>query len=185
MPWESARYKVDYGLNSGTEAGVEEARIRQALKRQAFDPETPPRKKPARTRAPPSTVRQVKRQQNAQAVTKKQRKAEPSAGTKQGAKVAIDWDKFIADAEDVVGGKIIQDEAGVEPGVAVLREAVEKDFTSDRYEKAAEEVVGSVAACGKKKTVTRAIICLLVSTSTGVKTSAAAQVIPIHTFLSH
>ena len=88
-------------------------------------------------------------------------------------KLASAWDRFLDDAEAIVG-RVVRAEAITEKGVTALHRAIAADLAKDSYAPAARGE-DSVAACGRKTTVVRALIGLLLSTGTTIETSACTQ----------
>lgn len=100
-------------------------------------------------------------------VASKRKKREPS--------LRDVWDELIDDAESITG-RIVYNEAITEDGVAAMRAAVAEDRRLRPYPlPTAARAEDSVAACGAKSTVVRAVIACLLSPGVKIEVSAVVQ----------
>lgn len=132
-------------------------------------------------------MRDLRSFQSARAMSSPQKRPRPTSdeGTlvdKRSKSRQAAWDAFCDEAEAIVG-KVVLMEANTDTGLATMMAAVENDRNGlgggankgRPYTPVERHPDDSVAACGKKLTITRAVVSLLLSTQTNVNSSAIAQ----------
>lgn len=105
--------------------------------------------------------------------SKKRRPPSPDTVAAKRERINV-WDEFIEQAESITG-EVVYKEAITADGVASMQKAIEDDYKADEYEAASAHEEDSIAACGAKRTVVRAVISCMLSPGVRIETSAVVQ----------